>query len=173
MSKLPELADTFFIVARKQKLIFLHWYHHFTVLIYAVFSAKDFAASGRWFCIMNFTVHAFMYTYYGFRALRFNIPKWINILLTSAQIIQMILGVTINVSAYMIKRRGEECEISDEYLNGSFLIYLTYLILFSNFFYRTYLQSPTNKRKVREDSKISSNCNQRLKLEGKNFKKSD
>ena len=31
-SKLPEFFDTAFIVARKQRLIFLHWYHHATVI---------------------------------------------------------------------------------------------------------------------------------------------
>ena len=147
VSKLPELLDTFFIVARKQKLIFLHWYHHFTVLIYAVFSAKDFAGSGRWFCLMNFTVHAFMYSYYAFKALRFKIPKWVNIVLTTAQIVQMVIGVLINLSAYRIKSRGEYCEISDENLQGSFVIYATYLVLFSNFFFRTYLQNKSEKKK--------------------------
>ena len=33
-SKVPELVDTAFIVFRKSKLIFLHWYHHITVLLF-------------------------------------------------------------------------------------------------------------------------------------------
>ena len=34
LSKVVELGDTAFIVLRKQKLIFLHWWHHATVMIY-------------------------------------------------------------------------------------------------------------------------------------------
>ncbi|XP_074928969.1 very long chain fatty acid elongase 3 isoform X2 [Chelonoidis abingdonii] len=41
-SKVPELGDTVFIILRKQRLIFLHWYHHVTVLLYACCSAADF-----------------------------------------------------------------------------------------------------------------------------------
>lgn len=34
LSKVIELGDTAFIILRKQPLIFLHYYHHATVLIY-------------------------------------------------------------------------------------------------------------------------------------------
>ena len=33
-SKVPELVDTLFLVITKKNVEFLHWYHHFTVLLY-------------------------------------------------------------------------------------------------------------------------------------------
>ena len=33
-SKVPELVDTVFLVITKKNVEFLHWYHHFTVLLY-------------------------------------------------------------------------------------------------------------------------------------------
>ncbi len=47
-SKLPELIDTVFIVLRKQPLIFLHWYHHASVLVYCWFSYQDYSSTGRY-----------------------------------------------------------------------------------------------------------------------------
>jgi len=64
LSKVPELGDTVFIVLRKQQLIFLHWYHHVTVLLYAWYSYTEYTAPARWFVVMNYTVHSLMYTSY-------------------------------------------------------------------------------------------------------------
>jgi len=149
LSKVPELVDTVFIVLRKQELIFLHWYHHATVLVYCWYSTSDFSSSGRWFVLMNYTVHAFMYTYYAFRALRFKIPKWVNVTITSSQISQMVFGIYVNCMVYWKKSRGEPCGVSDENIRMSFLMYFSYFLLFFKFFYHAYISSK------RHDSKSS------------------
>lgn len=146
LSKVPELVDTVFIILRKQQLIFLHWYHHATVLVYCWYSCKDFTASGRWFILMNFTVHAAMYSYYALRALRFKIPKWVNIIITSGQISQMIIGIFVNTVAYYKKKRGDPCDISDENIKWSFLMYFSYFLLFFKFFYDAYIAKPKPKQ---------------------------
>ena len=46
ISKIPELIDTVFIVLRKKPLIFLHWYHHVTVLLYCWNSYVTESAAG-------------------------------------------------------------------------------------------------------------------------------
>lgn len=33
-SKIPELGDTVFLVLQKKRVIFLHWFHHVTVMLY-------------------------------------------------------------------------------------------------------------------------------------------
>jgi elongation of very long chain fatty acids protein 6 len=145
LSKVPELIDTLFIILRKQELIFLHWYHHATVLVYCWYSGKDFTASGRWFVFMNYTVHACMYTYYGFRALRFKIPRWVNVAITSGQISQMIIGIGVNLVAYFKKSRGEACSVTDENIMWSFVMYFSYFLLFFHFFYNAYIAKSNRK----------------------------
>merc|ERR1711893_430864 len=103
MSKVPELGDTVFIVLRKQPLIFLHWYHHITVLVYAWYSYSEYTAQARWFIAMNYTVHSFMYSYYALRAQQFHVPRPVAMVVTAVQIIQMVIGCFVNVWAYQIK----------------------------------------------------------------------
>jgi elongation of very long chain fatty acids protein 6 len=140
MSKLPELVDTVFIVFRKQRLIFLHWYHHATVLIYCWFSYKEFTSTGRWFMCMNYCVHSLMYSYYAFKAMRIQVPRSISKLITCAQISQMIAGIYVNYIAYdTIVNKNESCQISIENIKYSFLMYASYFALFFHFFLKSYV----------------------------------
>ena len=155
LSKVPELGDTIFIVLRKQKLIFLHWYHHITVLIYCWYTYPLIVAPSRYFVLMNFSVHALMYTYYALKASKLvSIPSWINIVLTSLQITQMFVGCAINCYAYSVRSSGGFCSTTDENLRASFLMYLSYFTLFVHFFYETYM----TKRRLAQEAQIKKAC---------------
>ncbi|CAG0881521.1 unnamed protein product [Cyprideis torosa] len=139
-SKVVELGDTLFIVLRKRPLIFLHWYHHVTVLVYTWYSFSDSSPSGLWFVAMNYSVHGFMYTYYSLRAMSYRIPKGVAMSLTTLQILQMVMGCYINYSAYVYRQTEEGCMVSRENIMASTLIYGSYWALFCRFFYNAYLR---------------------------------
>ncbi|KAG8234645.1 hypothetical protein J437_LFUL006533 [Ladona fulva] len=142
LSKLPELGDTVFIVLRKQPLIFLHWYHHVTVLLYSWYSYTEYTASARWFIVMNYIVHSAMYTYYAIRASGrgVSIPRWVAMAITCAQLAQMVTGCAINIWAYQLLKAGDrDCHISDFNIKLSLSMYLSYFVLFARFFRKAYL----------------------------------
>lgn len=158
LSKLPELGDTIFIVLRKQPLIFLHWYHHITVLIYSWFSYSEYTSSARWFMVMNYCVHSVMYSYYALRAMRFSPPRSIAMLITSMQLTQMIVGCAINLWAHDFLTSGgrSACQISPINIKLSIAMYFSYFVLFARFFYKTYLSNNARKgKKVISNSTIN------------------
>jgi len=87
-SKIPELLDTAFLVLQQkraraprrrpracvlacgaraclrdvpaQQVIFLHWFHHATVMLYCWHAYHNRVAPGLWFAAMNFLVHSIM-----------------------------------------------------------------------------------------------------------------
>lgn len=155
ISKAPELCDTYFIVLRKGKLIFLHWYHHITVLIYTTFTYAYPVGCGVWFIAINYSIHAIMYSYYAIKATgAVRIPKFINVIITALQIIQMIIGTLVNIYiAYVMKVLKQDCHNFDSNIIASFLMYLSYFFLFSIFFYNSYLQKGSSKHVAYSQSK--------------------
>ena len=151
MSKAYELGDTLFIVLRRQPLIFLHWYHHFTVLIYSFYTYAEHGSGGRWYIVMNYCVHSVMYTYYALRALRVRVPSLVRMSVTVLQILQMAVGLIVSVSIYMNKRSGIDCQ--QTYLNtaAAILMYASYLVLFGHFFYQQY--APSSRKKPSDSDK--------------------
>ena len=147
ISKAPELVDTFFIVLRKQKLIFLHWYHHITVFMYCWYNYCNVINSGQWFITMNYCVHSVMYGYYALRISQLvKVPVWVNMFITLLQLTQMIVGVLINVYIFWHVGTDWHCdgklEKTYHYISLSFAMYFSYFVLFANFFYRTYIKKP-------------------------------
>eukprot|EP00092_Neocalanus_flemingeri_P024393 GFUD01026449.1.p1 GENE.GFUD01026449.1~~GFUD01026449.1.p1 ORF type:complete len:270 (+),score=45.55 GFUD01026449.1:56-865(+) len=148
LSKLPELVDTVFIVLRKQSLIFLHWYHHVTVLWFSWYSYVGFTATCRWFIVMNYTVHALMYSYYAAKAVKISVPKVLAMGITSLQLLQMVFGCAINILAWWYKGNGRACAVSNNHIYLSFLMYTSYFILFARFFYLAYFVTKQVDKKM-------------------------
>lgn len=181
MSKLIELGDTLFIILRKQQLIFLHWYHHITVLCYVWYCYRDHTAAGQWFLVMNYTVHSLMYTYYAFRSMKFNPPKWVMMTITTLQLVQMIIGSFIAVYTHMKMQNGIFCNQTQENVIFCMIIYFSYFILFAHFFYNTYIAkkrnpnrnniSTTDKRQTPSVNAESSSGDQKGNHIDKNVKK--
>lgn len=148
LSKLPELGDTIFIVLRKQPLIFLHWYHHITVLLYTWFSYMEFTSSARWFIVMNYSVHSMMYTYYATRAMGYRPPTTVSMFITGSQLAQMFIGCFINYTTYgYLKQDGpQSCRVSKLNITLSSTMYFSYLVLFARFFYNAYINKAKGGR---------------------------
>lgn len=144
-SKIPELIDTVFIVLRKKPLIFLHWYHHVTVLLFCWSAYATLAGSGLYFVAMNYTVHAMMYGYYCLQALNMCPKSFPAYLITLSQISQMFVGTGVCVSAWYFMLSGKSCNNDLSNLVAGALMYGSYLYLFCEFAYKRY--GPGNKAK--------------------------
>ncbi|RCN33896.1 GNS1/SUR4 family protein [Ancylostoma caninum] len=137
-----------FIVLRKKPLIFLHYYHHAVVLIYTIHSGCEHAASGRAFITMNYFAHSVMYTYYTIVAYGIRLPRWISMCVTTIQTAQMLAGILVSYFVYRIKTETDlPCQQSMVNLYLAFVIYVSFAVLFSHFFYRAYI-AKTRKSKA-------------------------
>ncbi len=155
LSKIPELIDTVFIVLRKKPLIFLHWYHHVTVLIFCWNSYVTQASAGLYFVAMNYTVHAAMYGYFFLQAVKM-VPKWFpSWIITLMQISQMIIGTAIvGASFYYYFVGGKQyapgaCNNDPSNLAVGGIIYTSYLYLFVEFAVKRFLFKGESKSKAK------------------------
>jgi len=152
MSKYAELLDTFFIVVRKKPLMFLHWYHHVTVLLFTWDTHVRDGSSSRYFVVINFLVHSVMYSYYAAMAVGVKSVSSISIMITSMQIIQMAIGMFVLLRVNSLIGSGNQCSDSAFTVLTGLLMYASYFLLFANFFIKRYVVSSSSK-KVRQESK--------------------
>jgi elongation of very long chain fatty acids protein 6 len=148
-SKPFELFDTLFIVLRKKPLVFLHWYHHITVLLFCwkTYGTSE-NGSGMYFVAMNYTIHAVMYGYYCLSALRLR-PKWFPaVAITMGQITQMVVGTAVCAAGWHYRNLGVPCSNDYYVLVLGALMYASYLYLFADFAVRKYVVPKKSKKTV-------------------------
>lgn len=138
------------IILRKQKLEILHWCHHFLTLIYCFSVIGFIPGTARWMVSMNFAIHTAMYFYYALKSLQVRISRSIAMVITIAQIVQMIFGLYVNYKAYEIRRSGQPCDTSISASLCGLFIYFLFFLLFIKFFVFAYCSKLTLKglRKV-------------------------
>ena len=141
VSKYFELFDTFFVVARKSPLYFLHWYHHASVVILTHQALAVSSPLAHLLCVMNAVVHSIMYSYFLIKSTGIFVPKMVAKGITTIQLLQFIIGL-LAIFTVML----ESCPIDRLHLALTTFTYSTYFILFVNFFYQRYVK-PGQKKK--------------------------
>ena len=138
--------------------------------MYVWYSYKDMQATGYWFMSMNFFIHTIMYSYYALKAMRFNVPRFVAQLITAGQLIQMVVGCYISYTAWQMQKNSQliKCNNSPENIFYSSLMYLSYFILFANFFINSYVLKKSAKVKG-ENEKLKI----QTEIEKNNKKKSN
>jgi len=138
-SKYAELLDTAFLVLRKKKVSFLHWYHHCSVLMYCWHASGWETPTGIYFVAMNYSVHAIMYFYYFLAGVCKRPPKWA-FFVTVLQLSQMAVGIVVTVShlSIMISGNVHNCDGHTANLNAALGMYASYFALFAQFLLARY-----------------------------------
>jgi len=146
-SKIPELLDTVFLVLQKKRVIFLHWFHHLTVLLYCWHAHHHEISCGLWFAAMNYSVHAVMYTYYFLMTTRLRkYVKKVAPIITSLQLLQMVVGVTVTViAATFVFEDQASCHADAGNLKLGLAMYASYLVLFAVLFHNLYIKKDSSK----------------------------
>lgn len=142
-SKIPELFDTAFIVLRKKKLAFLHYYHHISVMFFVWHGYSMMSPIGIYFIAINYSVHSVMYFYYFLTAIGYR-PRWAY-MVTALQLSQMAFGIAANAYVYFLQYQGTPCIVADATLTLGTFVYATYFLLFLKFFLDRFVFKSTKK----------------------------
>jgi hypothetical protein len=129
ISKIPELMDTIFIVLRSKPLILLQYYHHLATLILCYLGIEFLPQNIILAAAMNYTVHAFMYSYFAIVSSGYGCIRRYGFLITILQLLQMIIAVYVLLTEDMKSCLDEKNDINHIYYYSLFM-YGSYVFLF-------------------------------------------
>mmetsp|Transcript_1128 Transcript_1128/g.1731 ORF Transcript_1128/g.1731 Transcript_1128/m.1731 type:complete len:211 (+) Transcript_1128:280-912(+) len=143
ISKILDFADTVFIVLGKKwnQLSFLHVYHHSSIFMFYWLNLNaGYDGDVYLTVLLNGFIHTVMYTYYFVSLHAKNI--WWKSSLTSLQIIQFLCMIT-----HAFYLMGTDCQSYPPKLTRAYCLYIiSLLVLFGNFFVKTYLKGGKKKK---------------------------
>ncbi len=147
LSKFWELFDTVLLVLRGRPVTLLHLWHHSSVAVEVrvwLDYGMTFGAYGMWF---NTLIHSIMYPYYlcALLKVRFPFKKWI----TVSQIVQFFTSFVLTLPVFHYNRQDNGCSgMQGLYLSAFFNA--SFLILFIQFYLRTYKSAKSREAKKKE-----------------------
>ncbi|XP_053602846.1 very long chain fatty acid elongase 4-like isoform X2 [Plodia interpunctella] len=156
-AKITELLDTVFFVLRKKdnQVTFLHLYHHTCMVLGTFATLKYFPSHNLLFIgFINSLVHVFMYTYYGLAALGPNVAKYLTWkkYMTSFQLVQFVSIIAHHICAVKISDCPPSSGINTFISCNTFF----FLILFSNFYRKSYKKPKTSGKSIENYQKDKS-----------------
>ena len=67
-------------------------------------------------------------------------PRSVNVVITSLQLVQMVFGLAVNVYGYLMLKYDVPCNAHYNNVYAGFALYGGYAVLFTHFFYVTYVK---------------------------------
>eukprot|EP01104_Vermistella_antarctica_P008502 TRINITY_DN212_c0_g4_i1.p1 TRINITY_DN212_c0_g4~~TRINITY_DN212_c0_g4_i1.p1 ORF type:complete len:318 (+),score=104.90 TRINITY_DN212_c0_g4_i1:140-955(+) len=151
LSKFYELLDTVFLALKKKPIIFLHAYHHPATLVLCYVCLYLGVSLQGFDTLANATVHTFMYYYYFLAVLGKTV--WWKKYITKMQIIQFVADLSLNNLYLYYTFAFPDSKACSGGITGYYAgqaILLSYLVLFVQFYQRTYKRAQPVAQKKRE-----------------------
>lgn len=150
ISKVPELLDTFFIVARSKHLQVLQWYHHWATMTICFAASSLACKSFTVFFFMNYVAHSFMYAYYAIYPYYGKFLKYYAGFITFIQIAQMAAAILLAIQIFYYDDFSSCLYIPSpseiwRIFSIGIAMYLSYFILFLRIYFERSARLATSK----------------------------
>lgn len=142
-SKIFDFMDTIILIVTNKPFTILHTYHHITIGLVWFYVRNCNTNSVYFGAMLNSIVHILMYSYYNYS----NLLKPFKSYITSIQLCQFVLCIIHAIIFYLYS--------SEKYIYYAYfqiLYQVSMIILFSNFYYNTYLIKKIGDNKINSEN---------------------
>lgn len=131
LSKYYEIFDTAIILVKGRASSFLQTYHHAGAILCLHLGFYTKSSTLAYFIVFNSFIHSIMYTYYALTTI--GIKPLGKVILTTLQILQFVIGISIGVSVHLIDFFTGNC-MKNNHDRFALLFNLCYLLPLTKFF---------------------------------------